>query len=104
MKSFKKRQRDKNTVIDLRNLPEVDSLTQLIKDGANQLVAQTLEVEVEVFINAIAERLEDGRLRIVRNGYLNGYLVEHDIMTGVDQVKVKVPRVRDRGDGGENML
>ncbi|OHE76725.1 MAG: transposase [Verrucomicrobia bacterium RIFCSPHIGHO2_12_FULL_41_10] len=89
----------KNNVIDLKNLPGVDLLTQLIQDGARQVVAQAMEAEVEVFINAVAERLEDGRARVVRNGYLPA----RDIMTGVGQVKVQVPRIRDRGEGEEKI-
>lgn len=88
-----------HNVIDLRNLPEVDLLTQLIEGGVRRLVAQAMEAEVEVFISAVAERQKDGRSRVVRNGYLP----ERDIMTGVGQVKVKVPRIRDCGEGEEKI-
>jgi putative transposase len=85
-----------NNVIDLKNLPSVDLVTQLIRDGAKQLISQAIEIELEGFLATLSERLEDGRRRVVRNGYLP----ERDIMTGVGHVKVQVPRVRDRGDGG----
>ncbi len=89
----------KNNVIGLKNLEAVDLVTQLIRDGAKQLIAQAMEAEVEIFLNAVAEQLENGRPRVVRNGYLP----KRDIMTGVGQIEVKVPRLRDRGAGEEKI-
>lgn len=85
----------KGTVVNIKNPEVVDLVTQLIKDGAVRLIAEAIEIEVQTFINAVSEQLADGRPRVVRNGYLP----ERSIMTGVGSVNVKVPRVRDRGDG-----
>ena len=85
----------KGTVVNIKNPEVVDLVTQLIKDGAVRLIAEAIEIEVQTFINAVSEQLADGRPRVVRNGYLP----ERSIMTGVGGVNVKVPRVRDRGDG-----
>lgn len=41
------------------------------------------------------EMLEDGWSRLVRHGHLP----EREVMTGIGPVPVKVPRIRDRGDG-----
>jgi transposase-like protein len=38
------------------------------------------------------ERLDDGNQRVVRNGYLP----EKDIQTGIGNITIKQPRVRDR--------
>ena len=85
----------KGTIVNIKKPKVVDLVTQLIKDGAVRLIAEAIEIEVETFINAVSEQLADGRPRVVRNGYLP----ERSIMTGVGGVNVKVPRVRDRGDG-----
>ena len=45
------------------------------------------------------ETLEDGRARLVRHGHLP----ERDVMTGIGPVRVKVPRVRDRGAGEDRI-
>ena len=52
---------------------------------------------MSTFLEQYADRtLEDGRRAVVRNGYLP----ERTVQTGIGDVEVKVPRVRDRsGDG-----
>ena len=57
------------------------------------MLAQALEVEVELFISQYAELKDEiGRQRIVRNGYLP----EREIQSGIGPLPVKAPRVRDR--------
>ena len=47
-----------------------DAITDILRKGARQLLAQALEAEIELFIDQFAEmRDEQGRQRIVRNGY-----------------------------------
>ena len=78
-----------------------DVLTEVLRNGAQRLLAHAVESEVSSFIDAHAgERLDDGRARIVRHGHLP----ERDIQTGIGSVRVCQPRVRDRapditGDG-----
>ena len=70
-----------------------DPITDILRKGARQLLAQALEAEVELFISQFAEmRDEQGRQRIVRNGYRR----QRDIQSGIGAVAVKAPRVRDR--------
>lgn len=74
-----------------------DLLTEVLRSGAQRLLAHAVEAEVSVFIDAHAdERLDDGRARIVRHGHLP----ERDIQTGIGAVRVQQPRVRDRGGDG----
>ena len=74
-----------------------DLLTEVLRSGAQRLLAHAVEVEVSGFIDAHAgERLEDGRARIVRHGHLP----ERDIQTGIGAVRVQQPRVRDRAEDG----
>ena len=85
----------KDNVIDLKN-PEPfidDPITDILRSGARKLLAQALEVEITSFLTQYADFSDDqGRKRITRNGYLP----EREIQTGIGQVTVRVPRVRDR--------
>ena len=70
-----------------------DPLTDILRSGARQLLAQAIEAEVEGHIVAHADLTDaEGRRRVVRHGYLP----EREIQTGIGAVRVKAPRVRDR--------
>jgi len=70
-----------------------DRITQIIRQGARKLLAQAMEVEIELFINQYAElKDESGKQRIVKNGYRP----EREIQSGIGPVPVKAPRARDR--------
>lgn len=72
-----------------------DPLTELLRSGAQKLIAQAVEVELELLLERHADlKLDDGRKAVVRNGYLP----ERKIQTGLGDVTVKVPKVRDRSD------
>lgn len=74
-----------------------DPLHELLRRGARDLIAKAVEAELETFLAAYAEeKLEDGRRRVVRNGYLP----ERTVQTGVGDVAVQVPKVRDRRGAG----
>ncbi len=50
-----------------------DPLTQVLRMGARHLLADAVEAEVEAFIAAHADLMDDaGRRRVVRHGYLLG--------------------------------
>ncbi len=77
-----------------------DPLTDLVRDGARQLIRQAVEAELAVLLERhAADRLEDGRARLVRHGHLP----EREVLTGIGPVPVKVPRVRDRGAGEDRI-
>jgi transposase-like protein len=74
-----------------------DPLHELLRQGARDLIAQAVEAELATFLAQYAEqRLEDGRQAVVRNGYLP----ERTVQTGIGDVSVQVPKVRDRSGGG----
>ena len=84
-----------DTVVSLRQPGAFsdDPLTDILRAGARQLLAQAIEAEVEGHIVAHAELTDaQGRRRVVRHGYLP----EREIQTGLGAVRVKAPRVRDR--------
>ncbi len=74
-----------------------DPLHELLRQGARDLIAKAVEAELATFLAQYAEqRLDDGRQAVVRNGYLP----ERTVQTGVGDVSVQVPKVRDRSGGG----
>ena len=85
-----------NTVIDFAIPSDFspDPLTDVLRQGARELLATAVRAEVSEFIASHANLLDDeGRQRLVRHGFLS----ERKVMTGIGKVSVQVPRVRDRG-------
>ena len=90
---------DENKVIDLEKPgeDERDALTEVLRQGAWRMLAQTVEAEVEAFVAAHENiRDEEGRRMVIRNGYLP----ERTIQTGIGDIAVKAPWVRDRSGSG----
>jgi transposase-like protein len=85
----------KDNLIDLKK-PEAfvdDPITDILRQGARRLISAALEAEIETFLKQYKQIADDqGGQRIVRNGYLP----QREIQTGIGQVPVKVPRIRDR--------
>lgn len=75
-----------------------DVLTEVLRSGARQLLAVAIEAEVEEFLSA--HNSAEGKARFVRNGYLP----EREIQTGIGEVVVEVPRVRDRNPSVDKIL
>lgn len=74
-----------------------DPLTALLKHGARELITQAVEAELETLLSEHkSTALTDGRQAVVRNGYLP----ERSIQTGIGEVVIKVPKVRDRSGSG----
>lgn len=74
-----------------------DALTELVRQGARQIIATAVEVELKAFLSQYQGLKDDqGRQAVVRNGYLP----ERTITTGVGEVEVRLPKVRDRTGGG----
>lgn len=88
---------EEDNVVEYRNpgvpLSVDDALTEVLRRGAKELLQQAVEVEVaEAIAQYAALKDEQGRRRVVRNGYLP----ERSIQTGIGEVAVRAPRVRDR--------
>jgi len=73
-----------------------DPLTELLRSGARDLISQAVEAELAEMLDLHNCKLEDGRASLVRNGYLP----ERTIQTGIGEVDIKVPKVRDRTGQG----
>ncbi len=77
-----------------------DPLTDILRAGARDLIQQAVEAELSALLAAYSDtQTEDGRARLVRHGHLP----EREVITGIGPVPVKVPRVRDRGEGAEKV-
>jgi transposase-like protein len=76
-----------------------DALTEVLRSGAQRLLAEAVEAEVAEWIDAHAHETDAaGRRQVVRNGYLP----KRSILTGIGPVQVEQPRVLDRrGAEGE---
>ena len=71
-------------------------LNELLKQGAQQLLAQAIEAEVQALLEHFSTLQVDGKQGVVRNGHLP----ERRIQTGLGDIPVKVPKVRDRTGSG----
>ncbi len=70
-----------------------DELTDLIRAGARQLIAQAWKTEVVELLATYAEQYdEQGHARVV----LSGHHPTREIQTGIGPVTVQVPKVRSR--------
>jgi putative transposase len=84
-----------DSVIDLKKPATFidDPITDILRQGARRLLTAALEAEIETFLKQYKDMPNDnGCQRVVRNGYLP----EREIQTGIGQVAVKAPRIRDR--------
>jgi len=77
---------EKNTIEE----GEIDTLELLVREGARQILAATLEKEVEEFLGRIKYQ-RTGEFR----GYRNGYGKSRQVAIGYGNVEVQVPRVSD---------
>jgi putative transposase len=89
---------ENSNIIRLRQPDEIDDpLTNVLRSGARQLLAQAVELEAEVFLAAMKDlKLADGRDRLVRHGHGP----ERTIQTGIGPVEVARVKIRDRGAAG----
>jgi putative transposase len=69
------------------------SLDELAREGARRMLAAALEAEVDLYLAAFAELVDERGHRLVRR---NGHAPARQLATGVGQVEVVRPRVDDR--------
>ena len=89
----------KNRIITFKKPGDIseDPLTELLRKGARQLIADAVEFELQEFLGHYAALTnEKGHRLIIRNGYLP----EREIQTGIGPVKIRVPKTRDKSRQG----
>ena len=68
-------------------------IDEIVREGARRMLAEALAAEVDAYIAAFAaERDENGRRLVVRNGYHQS----REVLTSAGAVEVTVPRVNDK--------
>jgi len=83
----------KDSILEFNNKESVsDVLNELLRDGAQQLIRQAVETELSEYMSQHQRITDDGRLALVRNGYLP----EREILTGIGPVSVRIPKVRSK--------
>jgi len=85
---------NKNNILELSSpATGFDPLTQLLRSGAQKLIQQAVEAELQVLLEEHADRrTDDGRAGVVRNGYLP----ERDFQTTLGPCAVNIPKVRSK--------
>lgn len=84
-----------SNIISLKS-PTEDALGELLKQGATELLAQAIRTEISGMLERYAHLTVNDKQAVVRNGYLP----ERTIQTGLGDIPVKVPKVRDRSGQG----
>ena len=83
-----------NTVSsDIVSIGSKDALTEILREGAQQMLARAVENEIAEYLARHADQRDDEDRRLVVR---NGYLPARDIQTGVGLVGVRQPRVNDK--------
>src|SRR6201987_2694157 len=68
-------------------------IDEIVREGARRMLAQALQAEVEAYIARFAaERGEDGRRLVVRNGHHQS----REGLTSAGAIEVTAPRVNDK--------
>ena len=82
----------KNNVLEFAGRDAIsDPLTALLRSGAQQLIIQAVEAELQELLNQYSDRRTDGGHAVVVR---NGHLPERDLQTGLGPVTVRIPKVR----------
>lgn len=83
----------KDTVIQLDSPEAIDPLTDLLRTGARKLIEEAVQAELaELLFHYQDDKTSEGRQRVVRNGYHP----ERQVLTGIGEVPVKMPKTRSR--------
>ena len=81
-------------IVDFARQDEMtDALTDLLRTGAQQLIATAVEAEFAGYLAQFADlRTETGHAAVVRNGHHP----ESPFRTGIGPVSVRIPKVRSK--------
>jgi len=73
-----------------------DALTELLRNGAKELISQAIHAELEELLGKYSELKVDGKQAVVRNGFLP----KRTVQTGLGDVEIQLPKVRDKSQQG----
>jgi len=85
---------NKDNVVEFKDRDTItDTLTEMLRTGAQQLIHQAVQTELTEFLGQYAHRLTtNGKAAVVRNGHLP----ERELLTGIGPVTVQIPKVRSK--------
>ena len=85
---------DTSNIVDFDSREGIsDTLTELLRSGAQKLIASAVEAELEGFlIQYSTSRTEAGHAAVVRNGHHPA----RPVQTGIGPVSVRIPKVRSK--------
>ena len=84
---------DTTTPLQIPEASTNDVLSEILRDGAREMLGKAIEAEVADYLAAHAhERDADGHRLVVRNGHA----VARELQTGLGAIPVKQPRVNDK--------
>jgi transposase-like protein len=63
-----------------------------LRSGAHKLIHNAVEAELREFMSQHQGVTEDGKVSVIRNGYLP----KREILTGIAPVSVRIPKVRSK--------
>jgi transposase-like protein len=82
-----------SSTVSFPGISSKDALSDVLRQGAQRMLAHAIEAEVAEWIDGHAEVIDrQGRRQVVRNGYLP----KRTIITGIGPIEVEQPRVLDR--------
>jgi putative transposase len=83
-------------IVDLTSRDRItDALTDLLRTGAQHLIATAVEAELEIYLTQFASaRTQAGHAAVVRNGHHPS----RPFQTGIGPVSVRIPKVRSKTD------
>jgi putative transposase len=85
--------KNRSTALPLQEQLPGSVLEELAREGARQLLAQALEVEVTAFLEQHRTRIDaEGRRQVVRNGHMPA----RELVSGIGPVMIRQPRLDDR--------
>lgn len=88
---------DSNVIkLESPDSPAADLLAEVLKLGAQALLRKAIQAEVSELLAQYQDLTVDGKQAVVRNGYLP----ERTVQTGIGDIPVEVPKVRDRSGQG----
>ncbi|SDY68347.1 transposase [Nitrosomonas sp. Nm58] len=82
-----------NNIFKLNKPDQNDPLQEILREGARKMLTAAIEAEISIFIERHGSlKTDEGKAAGVRSGYMP----ERSIQTGLGDIEVKVPKVRDR--------
>jgi len=92
---------DPEVIAFRKQFDAVSPLDEIVRKGAQQMLQTAVETEVQDFLAAHADRIDEQGRRLVIG---NGFLPSREILTGAGRLEIQQPRVRDNSPNPEDRV